>query len=160
MNNIFSYGYIKISPFCAVCFVAINFLIIPRWTFWESIFSHIGDLRFCCCLVAKLCLTLCNPLGSGPPGTSVHGILQARIMEKVAIFFPTQGWNPCLLHLLHWQADSLPLSHPGKPLVAVKSWMLPQQPYHDDTPLHFLIFSFGTVRVINETIFSSCSAKF
>ena len=28
--------------------------------------------------------------------------------------FPTQGSNPCLLHLLHWQADSLPLVPPGK----------------------------------------------
>ena len=31
--------------------------------------------------------------------------------------FPTQGENPCLLHLLHWQADSLPTELPGKPLV-------------------------------------------
>ena len=30
--------------------------------------------------------------------------------------FPTQGLNPCLLHLLHWQADSLLLSHLGSPI--------------------------------------------
>ena len=29
--------------------------------------------------------------------------------------FPTQGSKPCLLHLLHWQADCLPLAPPGKP---------------------------------------------
>ena len=29
--------------------------------------------------------------------------------------FPTQGSNPCLLHLLHWQVGSLPLAPPGKP---------------------------------------------
>ena len=29
--------------------------------------------------------------------------------------FPTQGSSPCLLHLLHWQADSLPLCHLGSP---------------------------------------------
>ena len=29
--------------------------------------------------------------------------------------FLTQRLNPCLLHLLHWQADSLPLSHLGNP---------------------------------------------
>ena len=29
--------------------------------------------------------------------------------------FLTQGSNPCLLRLLHWQVDSLPLSHPGSP---------------------------------------------
>ena len=52
-----------------------------------------------------------------PPGSSVHGISQARILEWVAIFllqgiFPTQGSNP---YLLHWQADSLPLSYLGGP---------------------------------------------
>ena len=30
--------------------------------------------------------------------------------------FPTQGLNSCLLHLLHWQVDSLPLNHPGRAL--------------------------------------------
>ena len=34
----------------------------------------------CCYLVAKLCLTLCNPMGYSLPGSSVHGILQARIL--------------------------------------------------------------------------------
>ena len=33
--------------------------------------------------------------------------------------FPTQGSNPCLLCLLHWQAGSLPLAPPGKPI----SWI-------------------------------------
>ena len=52
-----------------------------------------------------------------PPGSSVHGISQAAILEWVAIsfsrgVFPTQGLN---LYLLHWQADSLPLSHLRSP---------------------------------------------
>ena len=38
----------------------------------------------CVCLVAQLCLTLCDPLDCSPPGSSVHGILQARILEWVA----------------------------------------------------------------------------
>ena len=38
-------------------------------------------------LVAQSCLTLCNPLDCSPPGSSVHGILQARILEWVAIPF-------------------------------------------------------------------------
>ena len=41
-----------------------------------------------------------------PPGSSVHGILQARILEWGAIPFP-QGSS-------HWQADSLPSEPPGK----------------------------------------------
>ena len=37
--------------------------------------------------------------------------------------FPTQGSNQHLLHLLHWQADSLPLSHLGSPLkITVKKF--------------------------------------
>ena len=55
-----------------------------------------------------------------PPGSSVHGILQARIMEWVATPF-SRGWltiynsgiQPVALRLLHRQADILPLSHFG-----------------------------------------------
>ena len=35
--------------------------------------------------VAKSCLTLCDPMDYSPPGSSVHGILQARTLERVAI---------------------------------------------------------------------------
>ena len=38
-------------------------------------------------LVAKLCPCFCNPMDSSPPGSSVHGIFQARILEWVAISF-------------------------------------------------------------------------
>ena len=36
--------------------------------------------------VPKSCLTRCDPMDYSPPGSSVHGILQARILEWVAIF--------------------------------------------------------------------------
>ena len=53
-----------------------------------------------------------------PPGSAVHGNFQARILELGCHFllqgiFPTQGSNPPLLQLLHWQVDSLPLGHLG-----------------------------------------------
>ena len=51
------------------------------------------------CSVAKSCLTLCDPKGC-------HFLLQG--------IFPTQGSNPHLLCLLHWQVDSLWLAPPGK----------------------------------------------
>ena len=35
--------------------------------------------------VAQLCLTLCDPVDCSPPGSSIHGILQARILEWAAI---------------------------------------------------------------------------
>ena len=70
-----------------------------------------------CVSVAQPCLTLCNPMDCSPSGSSVHGILQARILEWIAYaflqgIFPTYGLNLCILH---WQADSLPLSHLGSP---------------------------------------------
>ena len=39
------------------------------------------------CLVTESCLTLCNPMDCGPPGSSVYGIFQARILEWVAISY-------------------------------------------------------------------------
>ena len=59
--------------------------------------------------VAQLCLILCDLMDCTLPGSSVHGIFQAIILEQVAIsfiqgIFLTQGSNPCLLCLLHWQA--------------------------------------------------------
>ena len=42
-------------------------------------------------LVAQLCLTLCDLTDYSPPGSSVHGILQARILEWVAIPFSRES---------------------------------------------------------------------
>ena len=44
------------------------------------------DIIYACVShVAQSCLTLCNPLDCSPPGSSVHGMLQARILEWVAM---------------------------------------------------------------------------
>ena len=44
-------------------------------------------------LVAQLCSVVCNPMDCTPPGSSVHGILQARILEWIAIpFFRGFSW--------------------------------------------------------------------
>ena len=69
----------------------------------------------CVCVCGQLCLTLCDPMDCSPQGSSVHGISQARILEWVAISFSRGSSWPSLLHLLHWQTDSLPLFHPGSP---------------------------------------------
>ena len=44
-----------------------------------------------CMLVAQSCPTLCDPMDCSPPGFSVHGILQARILEWTAIPFSTRA---------------------------------------------------------------------
>ena len=43
------------------------------------------------------CLTLCDPIDSSPPGTSVHGIFQARVLE----------WVGCHCLLLHEESRGL-----------------------------------------------------
>ena len=55
------------------------------------------------------CVRLVVTTWTVPSGSSVHGILQARILEWVVNallqgIFLTQGLNLNLLHLLHWQA--------------------------------------------------------
>jgi len=45
-------------------------------------------------LVAQSCLTLCYPMGCSPPGSCVHGILQARILEWVSIAFSKGSSRP------------------------------------------------------------------
>ena len=52
-------------------------------------------------LVAQLCLTLCDPMDCGLPGTYVHGILQTRILQWVDIPFSRGSF-------LALQADSSP----------------------------------------------------
>ena len=46
--------------------------------------------------VAQSCLTLCDPVDYSPPGSSVHGILQARILEWVAISFSRESSCPAI----------------------------------------------------------------
>ena len=59
-------------------------------------------------LVVWSCLTLCDPMGCSPPGSSVHRILQARISEWVAIPFSRRSsqprdrtWVSCIRQILH-----------------------------------------------------------
>ena len=69
--------------------------------------------------VAQSCPTLCDPVDCSPPGSSIHGILQARILEWVAISFsrgssrPRDGTHVSCIG--RWILDAEP---PAKPLVA------------------------------------------
>ena len=64
---------------------------------------------------AQSCLTLCDPVDCSPPGSSLHGIFQARILEQVVISFsgdlPNLEIEPRSPAL---QADSLLSEPPGK----------------------------------------------
>ena len=71
------------------------------------------------CMRAQSYLTLCDPMDCSPPGSSVHGVFQARIWNGLPCpppgDLPNPGSNLHLLCFLHWQTDSLPLVPPGKP---------------------------------------------
>ena len=65
---------------------------------------------------SEVVLTLCDPMDYSLPGSSVHRIFQARVLEWVAISFsgdlPDPGIKPRPPAL---QADALPCEPPGKP---------------------------------------------
>ena len=113
---------------------SIHFKYVPSSVFQlylnkvKSKKKNIGPKRKTCVWMsvrAKLlqpCLNLCNPMDRSLPGSSVHGILQTRILEWVALpsilqgIFLTEGSNLCLLCLLHWQEGSLSLALLEKPV--------------------------------------------
>ena len=69
------------------------------------------DLEIMRVSVAQLCLTLCDLMDYSPPGSSIHGILQARILEWDAISFSRGYSSPrdlsrisCVPALQAWEA--------------------------------------------------------
>ena len=83
---------------------------------WRNVSLICWVLFVLCVLVAQLCLPLCDPMDYSLPGSSVHGILQAWILEWVAILFSRdlpglgiESGSPGL------QAESLLPEPPGMP---------------------------------------------
>ena len=76
----------------------------------------------CCAKLPQSCSALCNPMYCSTPGFSVHRLLCPHSLSKntgadrhflLQGIILTQGLNPCLLGLPHWQAGTLPLARPG-----------------------------------------------
>ena len=68
--------------------------------------ASLGGELCVCAQSLQLCPTSCHSVNCSPPGSSVHGVLQARILELdchalLQGIFLTQGLNPHLLCLLH-----------------------------------------------------------
>ena len=75
------YTYVYITPVCTGMGVSPDPDPAPLDTQAQE-----GECRVVCAH-AQSCPTLCDPLDCSPPGSSVHGVLQARILEWVAISF-------------------------------------------------------------------------
>ena len=94
--------------------------VVLEPTFWGHQVPQYSPKQRCVCvyvLVTQSCLTLCDLIGYSLPGSSVHGILQARILEWSGLPFPSPGdlpdpgikpLSPAL------QADFYHLSHQGR----------------------------------------------
>ena len=108
-----------VLPFMGLQRVRHNWATELNWT----------ELNYVCMLQTKLELlctcpvvSLCHPMDCSPAGSSVYGSILARwcwqltgvnchfLLQGILLL---QGSNLCLLGLLHWQANSLPLSHLG-----------------------------------------------
>ena len=72
------------------------------------------------CLVAQSCPTLCSPMDCSPPGSYVHGILQARILSGLSCpppgDLPNPGTEPTSPIAPAWPLDSLLTEPSGSPL--------------------------------------------
>ena len=110
-----------------------SFVFSWRWDLRGCLGLFLGVTQFCwvsslytgpmrACVLTQSWPTLCNCF-------QLHGLLPARLLCQWNVpgknagvdcpfflqgIFLTQGSNPLLLGLLHWQADSLPLTPPGK----------------------------------------------
>ena len=114
------------------------------WRFLDSVAPNslgLDVLCDCACLPSRLgCVaTLCNLIDCNPPGSSVRGILQARILEWVAISCSRgSSWPRDWTHISHicllcgvigsWQVGSLQLAPPGKPVIDVGLNPFPRVP--------------------------------
>ena len=87
----------------------------------RTVWLGVGDRKaYACAQLFHSCPTLCDPMDCSPPGSSVHGVLQARILEWVSISCSRGSsrprdwtWVSCVSCIT--QVDSLPLVPPGKP---------------------------------------------
>ena len=92
----------------------------------KSPHSNVLYMTFYLCLYTKLlqsCPTLCDPMDPSPPGFSVHGILQARILECVAMpssrgsFWPRDG--TCVSCGFCIAGRFFTTEPPGKPILSI-----------------------------------------
>ena len=101
------------------------------------------------------CLTLCSPMDCSPPGSSLHGILQARVLEWVAMP-PSRGSSQLkdstpISYVsyvsLYRQESSLPLASPGKPLSGHEVKVAQSCPTHCD-PMDYTVHGILQARIL------------
>ena len=79
-NSIHLFLQLTVSIFCVCNFGSTDGIFFLSWN------SH-KQIPAAAAKSLQSCLTLCDPIDGSPPGSAVPGILQARTLEWVAIFF-------------------------------------------------------------------------
>ena len=133
-----------------------------RWVEW-GLLTATKLLSVCCvCSFTQSCLTLCHPMDCSPPGSSVHGIFQARILEWVAVSSSRGSSRPrdasCISLISCIASRSFIADSPGKPSTScilfnaykmgVKrkgkfgwhGWIQKKQMYPIQKPMHFSLY--------------------
>ena len=88
LSLIYAWYYMHISlafMWCLLDRLSVNFQYLP---------NPVLDTSCLCTKLLQSCPTLCNPVDHNPPGSSVRGILQARILEWVATPFSRGSSRP------------------------------------------------------------------
>ena len=126
--------------FCHICsqpssLISFSLSFFPECLFPSFLLFRLGESEMKVkVLVAQFRLTVCNPMDCNPPDSSVHGILQARILEWVAIPFFRESskprdwmWVSCICKKILYC-----MSHQGSPqirwiplLFAQVHWLYP-----------------------------------
>ena len=107
------------------------------------------------CVAAQSCPTRCDPMDCNPPGSPVHwdspgksiGVACHALLQGI---FPTQGSNPRILHLLHWQVGSLPLVPPAQFSSVTQSCLTLCDPMNRSTlglPVHYQLLELTQTHV-------------
>ena len=112
-------------------------------TTWEARLCYKVKVKWSCSVISNCLMTpwaVCSP-----PGFSVHGVSQARILEGIAISFSRAfSWPRDQTHVVHWQTDSSPLSHQGSSILVhmQNNYAYPTRNFCDIVVLNIVTYIF------------------
>ena len=118
---VYIYIFLNASVCILICIFQLHSVPETEKELFVSLFTIYAWEGGFCCSVIESCPTLCNPMDCSPPGSSVHRISQARILEWVVISYsrdlPDPGTKPTYMSCAscRWQEDSLSVYHLGSP---------------------------------------------
>ena len=139
----------KNIPLCKVWFIVLSFTFMARLRPPSMCRIQEEDckclLTLGACSISQSCLTLWDPMDCSCRASLSMGFSRQEYWSGCHFLLqgilPTQGLNPYLLYLLHWQANSLPLSLPGKPSF-------------ESTPVIYTIFNMKESESVSHSVLS------